>query len=90
VDWRSVDATPLFDTIRARGPAADAERAVWAFDEALHAARIDDELLDHLFVACACLIARRDGQSPRWVLEQTFRRSVSDEEWRHRFAPLIA
>jgi hypothetical protein len=90
VDWRAVDPEPLYEAIRERGPAADAERAVWAFDQALMAARIDGELLDHLLVACACLVARREGRSPRWVLEQVFRRSVTDAEWDRRFAPLLA
>jgi hypothetical protein len=90
VDWRRVDPTALFEAIRDRGPAADAERSVWAFDQALVAARVDDELLDHLLVACACLVAHREGRSPRWVLEQTFRRAVSDREWEQRFAPLLA
>jgi hypothetical protein len=90
VDWREVDPAALFEAIRERGPAAEAERTVWAFDEALRAARVDGELLDHLLVACACLLAHRHDESPRWVLEQTFRRSVSDREWRRRFAPLLA
>jgi len=89
MDWRAVDPAPLFAAIRERGPSADAERAVWAFDQALVAARIDGDLLDHLLVACACLVAHREGTSPRWVLEQTFRRSVSDAEWERRYAPLL-
>lgn len=85
-----MDPEPLYEAIRERGPAADAERAVWAFDQALMAARVDGELLDHLLVACACLVAHREERSPRWVLEQVFRRSVTDAEWDRRFAPLLA
>jgi hypothetical protein len=90
MDWRTVDPELLYDAIRERGPAADAERAVWAFDQALTAARIDGELLDHLLVASTCLVAHREGRSPRWVLEQTFRRAVTDAEWSRRFAPLFS
>ena len=89
MNWRAVDPEPLYEAIRERGPEADAERSVWAFDQALTTARIDGELLDHLLVACACLVAHREGRSPRWVLEQTFRRSVTDAEWNRRFAQLL-
>jgi hypothetical protein len=90
MDWHTVDPTPLFEAIRERGPASDAERAVWAFERAIAIARMDSELLAHLFVACVCLRAYEENESPRAILEQTFRRSVSDREWRERFAPLIA
>jgi hypothetical protein len=89
VDWREIDPDPLFDTIRARGPAPDAEQAVWAFEQALEVARIDDRLVEHLLVACLCLRAFEEGVSPRTILEQTFRRSVTDAEWHERFAPLL-
>jgi hypothetical protein len=89
MDWHSVDPTPLFDEIRERGPAADAERAVWAFERALAIARVDPELLGHLFVAALCLRAYEEDASPRTILEQTFRRAVSDPVWHERFAPLL-
>jgi hypothetical protein len=89
VDWREIDTEPLFDAIRARGPAPDAEQAVWAFEQALGVARIDERLLEHLLVACVCLRAFEEAASPRAILEQTFRRSVSDTEWHERFAPLF-
>ena len=89
MDWREIDPGPLFDAIRARGPAADAEQAVWAFEEALGVARIDGRLVEHLLVACACLRAVDEHVSPRTILEQTFRRSVPDAEWHERFAPLL-
>jgi hypothetical protein len=89
MSWDDVDPTRLYETVRARGPAPDAERMVWAFERALAAARVDDELLDHLLVAAASLIAWRDGTTPRDVLEQVFRRSVGDDEWRERYAPLL-
>ena len=37
-----------------------------------------------------CLVAYEEGQSPRAVLDELFRRSVSDGEWRERYEPLLA
>jgi hypothetical protein len=89
VNWHTVDPEPLFEAIRGRGPASDAERSVWAFERALAAARIDGDLLRHLLVACVCLVAHEEGETPRTVLERLFRRSVSDREWREEYAPLF-
>lgn len=84
-----LDPTALFDAIRERGPAADAERTIFAFERALELARIDSDLLEHLLVACTCLLAHDREESPRTILEQVFRRSVSDREWRTRYLPLL-
>ena len=89
MDWDAVDAERLFDAIRRHGPRSDAERSVWAFERALVAARIDGSLLRHLLVACVCLVAHEEGETPRTVLERVFRRAVSDREWREEYAPLI-
>jgi len=90
MNWNTVDPERLFEAIRDRGPASDAERSVWAFERALVAARIDGDLLRHLLVACVCLVAHEEGETPRNVLERLFRRTVSDEEWREEYAPLFA
>ena len=90
MDWSTVDPEPLFEAIRSRGPAPDAERSVWAFERALVAAKIDGELLRHLLVACVCLVAHEEGETPRTVLERLFRRTVSDDEWTEEYAPLFA
>ena len=89
MDWHDVDPERLFEAVRARGGAADAERTVWAFERALSVARLDPELLHHLLVACVCLIAYEEDRAPRTVLEELFRRSVSDADWRERFEPLL-
>ena len=89
MNWDAVDPEPLFQAIRERGPASDAERSVWAFERALVAARIDGVLLRHLLVACVCLVAHEEGETPRTVLERLFRRSVSDQEWLEDYAPLF-
>ena len=39
-------------------------------------------LLRHLLVACVCLVAHEEGETPRAVLERMFRRAICDEEWR--------
>ena len=44
----------------------------------------------YLLAAAASLLAGAEGSSPRTVFETFFRRSVSDEEWRERYAALIA
>jgi hypothetical protein len=89
VNWNTLDPEPLFQAIRARGPASDAERSVWAFERALVAARIDGDMLRHLLIACICLVAHEEGETPRTVLERLFRRSVSDAEWLEDYAPLF-
>lgn len=90
VEWQGVDPEQLFEAVRARRAAPDAERTVWAFERALAVARLDPELLRHLLVASVCLVAYEEGKPPRAVLEELFRRSVSDSEWRERFEPLLA
>jgi hypothetical protein len=90
MQWDEVEPERLFEVIRARGPAADAERTVWAFERALAVARLDPELVRHLLVAAVCVVAYEDGTSPRVVLENLFRRSVSDAEWRDHFESLFA
>ena len=90
VEWRDIEPEALFEAIRARGVVPDAERTVWAFERALTVARLDPELLRYLVVAAVCLVAYEEGQSPRAVLDELFRRSVSDREWRERYEPLLA
>src|SRR6187431_3705338 len=85
VDWESFDPTPLFEAIRERGPAPDAEKTVWAFERALQVARTDGAFVEHLVVASVCLVAYELGETPRTILEQMFRRSVSDLEWQERY-----
>ena len=89
VDWHSFDLDGLAAEVRAQGPRPDAERMVWAFEEALRVARFDPEMLAYLLAALTCLLARVDDCSPRDVLEAFFRRSIPDEEWRGRYLPLF-
>jgi hypothetical protein len=86
VDWDSFDPTPLFEAIRERGPAPDAEQTVWALERALQVARTDGAFVEHLVVASVCLLAFDRGETPRTILEQMFRRSVSDREWQESYA----
>lgn len=89
-EWDSFDPEELYEAIHEHGPSRDAARTVWAFERAITVARLDPELVRHVLVACVCLVAVEEGMSPRSVLEQLFRRSVSDAEWRERFEPLFA
>jgi hypothetical protein len=90
VDWHAFDLEQLTGELRGHlrsGP--DAEKLIWAFEEAVRIARIDDELLSYFVVAAVCLLARLDESSPRDVLEKFFRRSVSDEDWHRTYLPLF-
>ncbi len=89
MDWHAVDLGALNEELRATLPPAEAEKVVYALEEALRVARVDDELLDCLLLAAVCLRAHADGVTPRTVLERFFRRSVSDGEWRERYAGLL-
>jgi hypothetical protein len=89
VDWDRFELGSLAREIRADSKAADAEKMIWAFEEAVRVARIDPELLSYQLAAVTCLIARLEGGSPRDVLEAYFRRSIPDDEWRERFLPLL-
>ena len=90
LDWHGFDLEPLAAEIRADTAAPDGERTIWAFEHALLAARVDEQLLEYLLTASVCLLARVQGCSPRTVLETFFRRSVPDEVWRERFLPLFS
>jgi hypothetical protein len=89
-NWDEIDLGALEQELRASLPAAEAEKMVWAFERALTVARIDGDLLRHLLGAAASLVARADDTTPRAVFEAYFRRSVTDEEWRDRYAELFA
>jgi hypothetical protein len=89
VDWDRFELGSLAREIRADSKAADAEKMIWAFEEAVRVGRIDPELLSYQLAAITCLIARLEGASPRDVLEAYFRRSIPDDEWRERFLPLL-
>jgi hypothetical protein len=89
IDWHELDLTAVARELRATLPPAEAERMVWAFEQALSVARIDGDLLRYLLAAVASLLATADESSPRMVFETFFRRSVSDDEWRGRYAHLF-
>jgi hypothetical protein len=89
IDWHEVNLALLVEELRATLPPPEAEKMVWAFEQALAVARVDGELLRYLLAAVASLVARDEGSSPRAVFEAFFRRSVSDDEWRQRYAALL-
>lgn len=89
-DWHELDLETLAGELRSTLPPAEAEKMVWAFEQALAAARIDGDLLGYLLAATASLVARAEESSPRAVFEAFFRRSVSDDDWRDRYSGLIA
>jgi hypothetical protein len=89
VDWDAFDLEPLIGELRRACGAAEAERMIFAFERAIGVARVDPELLSHLFAATACLLARTEGVSPRSVLETHFRRAVSDDDWQRSYLPLF-
>ena len=84
------DLAALASELRSTLPPAEAEKMVWAFEQAVGVARIEGDLLRYLLAATAALIARVEDSSPRTIFEAFFRRSISDDEWRDRYAGLIA
>jgi hypothetical protein len=90
IDWHELDLDALTSELRSTLPPAEAEKMVWAFEQAVGVARVDGDLLRYVLAATTALIARVEDSSPRTVLEAFFRRSVSDDEWRDRYAGLIA
>jgi hypothetical protein len=89
-NWHELDLNALREELRRTLPAPEAEKMIWAFEQALSVARIDGDLLRYLLAATASLVARGEESSPRDVFESFFRRSVSDEEWRDRYAGFLA
>jgi hypothetical protein len=89
VDWDRFELGDLAREIRANGKAVDAEKMIWAFEEAVRVARLDPELLSYQIAAVTCLVARLEGTSPRSVLEAFFRRSIPDDRWRDQYLPLF-
>jgi hypothetical protein len=89
VDWDAFRLDELSASVRDTQPPADGAKMVWAFEEALRVAQLDEGLLDYLLVATVCLLARATGESPRAVLDAYFRRSVGDDEWQRRYLPLF-
>ena len=89
LDWHKVRLDTLADELRSTLPPAEAEKMVWAFEQLLAVARIDGDLLRYHLAAAASLIARAEESSPRAVFEAFFRRSVSDDEWREKYASLL-
>lgn len=89
MDWDRFELGDLAREIRANGKAVDAEKMIWAFEEAVRVARIDPDLLSYQLAAVTCLVARLEGTSPRSVLEAFFRRSIPDDQWRDQFLPLF-
>ena len=90
MDWENFNPSPLFEAIRERGPAPDAEQTVWAFERALQVARTDAAFIEHLVVASVCVLAFDREETPRTILEQLFRRAASDGEWRDMYAHFAA
>ena len=89
IDWDTFEPTLLIDELRQHLGGPDGEKMVWAFEQAVRIARVDEGLLDYVLAAVVCLIARVNDCSPRTVLELFFRRSVPDQEWRDRYLPLF-
>ena len=89
MDWESFSLEDLAAELRAELSASEAERMIYAFEEALRVARAGADLLPHFMAAVTCLLAGADGTTPRGVLETYFRRSASDEVWRERYLPLF-
>ena len=89
IDWHAFDLDALQEELRATLPPPEAEKMIWAFERAIDVARVDGDLLDYLVAAVVCLLASDEASTPRHVLEELFRCSVTDEEWRARYSGLL-
>jgi hypothetical protein len=90
MDWEALDLDALREELRTTLAPADAAKMIYAFEEVLHATRVEEDLLDCILAAAVCLKAKAANATPRYVLEQLFRRSISDGEWRDRYAALLS
>jgi hypothetical protein len=88
-DWDAFDLEKLVDELRANPGGPEGASMIYAFEEALRVARLDERLLTHFLAATVCLLARVEESTPRTILETYFRRSVSDAVWRERYLPLF-
>ncbi len=88
-DWDGFDLERFAVHLRERRGAPDAEKTVWAFEQALEIARRDGELLDYLLTAVVCLMARFSDTTPREIFEIYFRHAPSDARWRDELRPLL-
>jgi hypothetical protein len=88
-DWDGFDLEKLVDELSQDPGGSEGASMIYAFEEALRVARLDERLLSHLVAATICLLARVEGSTPRDILEAFFRRSVSDTVWRERYLPLF-
>jgi hypothetical protein len=89
MDWDRLELDDLVRELRENVGGPDGEKMIWAFEQAIRVARIDPELLEYMLAAVVCLLARSSDDSPRAVLEDFFRRSITDREWRERYLPLF-
>ena len=89
VNWEALDLGAFASELRTEDGGPEGEKTIWAFEEALRIARLDEALLRHMLVAFVCLLARVNEATPRDILEAFFRRSVTDEEWREVYRPLL-
>ena len=89
MDWDNLDLEDLVHELRENVGGPDGEKMIWAFEQAIRVARIDPELLEYMLAAVVCLLARSNDVTPRAVLEDFFRRSITDEEWRERYIALF-
>jgi hypothetical protein len=89
MDWDRLELDDLVRELRENVGGPDGEKMIWAFEQAIRVARIDPELLEYMLAAVVCLLARSSDDSPRAVLENFFRRSLPDQEWRERYLPLF-
>lgn len=89
LDWDDLDLERITRELREAVGGPDGEKMIWAFEQALGIARIDPDLLDYVLAAVVCLLAYSTEETPRAVLDAFSRRSISDREWRDRYAALL-
>ena len=90
VEWEEIDLTALAQQLRRGRKEIEAERMIVAFEHCVELAKADEAFLDDVLVAVVCLLAHSHEKTPRDVLDECFKRAMTDTRWHADLAPLLS
>jgi hypothetical protein len=90
VDWENLDLTAVAEQLRRSHKEIEAERMIVAFEHCVELAKADEAFLDDVLVAVVCLLAHAHEKTPRDVLDECFKRAMTDTRWHADLAPLLS
>ena len=90
VDWENLDLTAVAEQLRRSHKEIEAERMIVAFEHCVELAKADEAFLDDVLVAVVCLLAHSHEKTPRDVLDECFKRAMTDTRWHADLAPLLS